>query len=138
MLANGAHFGSLLTNVDVTAVGADPNLNFFGNEDGFGVELFENCSVSFFVFLFDLAYCFEEVCDSVKAFFLSGFCKTCEQVQQWTCTGHSPCLNLHHEVSQCAAVLCRSIVGPMDCTGHSPCLNLRHEVSQCSALCKFA
>ncbi len=77
VLANGAHFGSLFANVDMAAVGADPNLNIFGNENGFGVELFEKCAVSFLVFLFDLAYCFEEVSDSVKAFFLSGLCKAC-------------------------------------------------------------
>ena len=40
MLANGAHFGSLFAYMDMTAVGAEPNLNFFGDKDGFGVKLF--------------------------------------------------------------------------------------------------
>ena len=70
MCAYGAHFGSLLTDHDMTAVGALPDNVVVLGEYEVAFDIRKKLSVTLLVFLFDLANSAEKICDVVKSLFL--------------------------------------------------------------------
>ena len=71
MITYWAHFRSFRTHMDVTAVTALPYLFAFTIEYLTFLNVIEESEISFFVFLFNLAYFFKEESNLINVFRLS-------------------------------------------------------------------
>ena len=81
MRTDRAYVGCLLADDDMTAVGALPYSVAFLGEYKLVLYVGQKLSVSFFVFLFDSCYAFEQNCDVFKAFFSCRFSKPCVHIR---------------------------------------------------------